>query len=100
MLAFLVIKIEYRRALQRNVIPALCPPVDLVNPYGIPLPCEFLRIHPEQRRRECILDGSVPARTKPTISTFRGGGWRTLRRGTGVNPCTIKTRGGAELFEV
>ena len=26
------------------------------------------------------------------------GGWRTLRRGTGVNPCTIETRGGAESF--
>jgi hypothetical protein len=28
------------------------------------------------------------------------GGWRTLRRGTGVSPCTIKTRGGAESFGV
>jgi len=28
------------------------------------------------------------------------GGWRTLPRGTGVNPCTTETRGGAEPFGV
>src|ERR1700735_5169493 len=33
-----------------------------------------------------------------TIETRGGGGWRTLPRGTGVNPCTIETRGGAESF--
>jgi len=26
------------------------------------------------------------------------GGWRTLPRGTGVNPCTIETRGVPNLF--
>jgi uncharacterized protein RhaS with RHS repeats len=26
------------------------------------------------------------------------GGWPTLPRGTGVTPCTIETRGGAESF--
>jgi hypothetical protein len=28
----------------------------------------------------------------------RNGGWRTLPRGTGVNPSTTETRGGAESF--
>jgi hypothetical protein len=33
-----------------------------------------------------------------TIETRGVGGWRTLPRGTGLNPCTIETRGGAESF--
>jgi hypothetical protein len=33
------------------------------------------------------------------LSTLKQtGGWQTLPRGTGVNPCTIKTRGGADSF--
>jgi hypothetical protein len=75
-LAFLVIKIEYCRALHQNAIPASCPPqisnfppVDPMNPDRIPLPREFRRIHPERYRRECIREGSSPATTKPSISS-------------------------------
>jgi hypothetical protein len=32
------------------------------------------------------------------VPQIASGGWRTLRRGTGVNPCTTETRGGAESF--
>jgi hypothetical protein len=28
------------------------------------------------------------------------GGWRTLPRGTGVNPCTIETRAGGTPFRM
>jgi Xaa-Pro aminopeptidase len=54
-LAFRVIKIEYRRALHQDAIPAPCPPVVPVNPYGI---------HPE-----CIREGSFSATRKRSIST-------------------------------
>jgi RHS repeat-associated protein len=36
----------------------------------------------------------------PSAVVTAKGGWRTLPRGTGVSPCTIKTRGGAESFGV
>jgi Na+/alanine symporter len=36
----------------------------------------------------------------PVSWIFYFGGWPTLPRGTGLNPCTIETRGGAEPFEV
>jgi hypothetical protein len=49
-----------------------------------------------------LLTGSVvvggDGHVTPT-GTFTGG-WPTLPRGTGLNPCTIETRGGAEPFEV
>jgi hypothetical protein len=43
------------------------------------------------------LNGAIPGTGAHLLCI---GGWRTLPRGTGLNPCTIKTRGGAELFEV
>jgi hypothetical protein len=72
-LAFRVIKIEYRRTLHQDAIPAPCPPVDTMNPYGIPLPCEFQRIHPEKRGVVAVAtEGSFPTTKNPSISRFPG----------------------------
>ena len=139
MLPSLVIKKEYRRTLQQDVVPASCPPlvpgfqpagreIDAVmsptsGEYRVDLP----KAHSRSRLYSPPVSGT-PATTKTPIPNSlaaflpgtgqyvecdvthskqtsekflpgaRTGGWRTLRRGTRVNPCTIETSGVANLF--
>jgi RHS repeat-associated protein len=85
-----------------SAIPAPVPYANLTNPQTLNL---YAMVH-DNPETFADLDGHDIIDLKPLeqrVTKFlddhpRTGGWRTLPRGTGVNPCTIETRGVPNLF--